>query len=66
MLKGSLEEFALSDIFRLLSFTKKTGKLDVARAAGNGTVYFKGGDVYFAESSLSREPLGQNSSAPAS
>ncbi|HVM36752.1 MAG TPA: DUF4388 domain-containing protein [Actinomycetota bacterium] len=59
MLKGSLEEFALSDIFRLLSFTKKTGKLDVARAAGNGTVYFKGGDVYFAESSLSREPLGQ-------
>ena len=59
MLKGSLEEFALSDIFRLLSFTKKTGKLEVARAAGNGTVYFKGGDVYFAESSLSREPLGQ-------
>lgn len=59
MLKGSLEEFALSDIFRLLSFAKKTGKLDVARAAGNGTVYFKDGDVYFAESSLSREPLGR-------
>lgn len=59
MLKGSLEEFALPDIFRLLSLTKRTGKLDVQRAAGSGTVYFKAGDVYFAECSLTREPLGQ-------
>src|ERR687896_2613968 len=59
MLKGSIEDFALSDIFRLLSFTKKTGKLEVVRSAGDGKVFFRDGDVYFAQSSVTREPLGQ-------
>src|ERR671919_1884426 len=59
MLKGSLEEFSLSDVFRLLSFTKKTGKLDVKRSAGEGVVFFRDGEVYFAQTSLRREPLGQ-------
>jgi Domain of unknown function (DUF4388) len=59
MLKGSIEDFALSDIFRLLSFTKKTGKLEVVRSAGNGKVFFRDGEVYYAVSSLKREPLGQ-------
>lgn len=59
MLKGTLEEFALADIFRLLSWAKKTGKLDVARSAGSGKIFFRDGEVYYAESSISREPLGQ-------
>ncbi|MGH2786871.1 MAG: DUF4388 domain-containing protein [Actinomycetota bacterium] len=59
MLKGSLEDFALSDICRLLSFTKKTGKLEVVRSAGDGKVFFRDGEVYYAVSSLKREPLGQ-------
>jgi hypothetical protein len=59
MLKGSIEDFALSDICRLLSFTKKTGKLEVVRSAGEGKVFFRDGEVYYAVSSLKREPLGQ-------
>jgi hypothetical protein len=59
MFKGTLDDFTLADIFRLLSLSKKTGRLHVERKAGSGTVYFRDGEVYFAESSLSREPLGQ-------
>ena len=59
MLKGTLDEFALPDVFRLLSQSKKTGCLDVVRSAGQGRVYFRDGDVYFAESTVSRELLGQ-------
>lgn len=59
MLKGTLEHFALADIFRLLSWAKKTGKLEVVRSAGRGKIFFRSGEVYYAESSLSREPLGQ-------
>jgi hypothetical protein len=59
MLKGTLDDFTLADIFRLLSLSKRTGQLDVERKAGSGRVYFRDGEVYYAESSLSREPLGQ-------
>ena len=59
MLKGTLDDFTLPDIFRLLSLAKRTGTLAVARSAGSGRVFFRDGDVYFAESSLTREPLGQ-------
>ena len=59
MLKGTLDDFTLPDIFRLMSLAKKTGRLEVSRGAGEGRVFFNDGDVYYAESSLSREPLGQ-------
>jgi uncharacterized protein DUF4388 len=59
MLRGTIEDFSLPDIFRLLSFTKKTGKLLVWRSAGDGRVFFRDGEVYFAQSSLKKEPLGQ-------
>ena len=59
MLRGSLEEFALSDIFRLIAGARKTGRLEITRRAGSGGVYFRDGEIYFAESSLTREPLGQ-------
>ena len=59
MLKGTLDDFTLPDVFRLMSFAKKTGCVDVVRSAGAGKVYFRAGEVYYAESSLSKEPLGQ-------
>jgi CBS domain-containing protein len=59
MLKGTLDDFTLPDIFRLLSMAQRTGTLDIARSAGTGRVFFRDGHVYFAESSLTREPLGQ-------
>lgn len=59
MLKGTLDDFTLPDIFRLLSGSRKTGRLDVERSAGQGKVYFRDGDVYFAESTISRELIGQ-------
>jgi Domain of unknown function (DUF4388) len=59
MLTGTLDDFTLPDVFRLMSFAKKTGRLDVVRSAGQGKVFFREGEVYFAESSLSKEPLGQ-------
>jgi hypothetical protein len=59
VLQGTLDDFALTDVFRLLSAAQKTGRLDVVRQAGAGKVFFNGGDVYYAESSLVREPLGQ-------
>lgn len=59
MLKGTLDDFTLSDVFRLLAYAKKTGRLDVARSAGAGKVFFRHGYVYFAASGLNLEPLGQ-------
>lgn len=59
MLSGTLDDFTLADIFRLLSWAKRTGSLSVERRAGSGRVLFRSGEVYYAESSLAREPLGQ-------
>ncbi len=59
MLKGSLEEFAPQHIFKLIAGVRKTGRLELIRQAGRGSVYFREGEIYFAESSLTREPLGQ-------
>jgi predicted transcriptional regulator len=59
MLRGTLDDFTLPDVFRLLSGASKSGCLRVVRSAGDGTVYFERGEVYFAESSMSHEPLGQ-------
>ena len=59
MLKGTLDDFTLPDVFRLMSFAKKTGRVDVVRSAGQGKVFFRDGEVYYAESSLSKERLGQ-------
>jgi CBS domain-containing protein len=58
VLTGTLDDFALTDVFRLISLARKTGELTVTRRAGHGRALFDGGDVVFAESSLVREPLG--------
>ena len=59
MLTGTLDDFTLADVFRLLSLAKRTGKLDVDRSAGTGRVFFREGEIYYADSSLTKEPLGK-------
>ncbi|MFN2525066.1 MAG: DUF4388 domain-containing protein [Actinomycetota bacterium] len=59
MLQGTLDDFSLPDMLRLMSYARKTGRLDIKRNAGTGKLYFRDGNVYYAESSLSKEPLGQ-------
>lgn len=59
MLKGTLDDFTLPDIVRLAARAKRTGRLEVQRRAGSGKVFFRDGEVYYAESSVSKEPLGQ-------
>lgn len=59
VLTGSLEHFALPDVFRLLARNRATGALKVARASGEGNVFFADGEVYFAFSNLTKEFLGQ-------
>ena len=59
MLKGTLDDFSLPEIFRLTSHVKKTGRLEVERRNGSGRVYFREGEVYYAESTKSKEQLGR-------
>jgi hypothetical protein len=56
-LEGSLDAFSLPDIFQLLSFTKKSGGLHLARAATRGCVYFRDGAVTGASSDDGRQAL---------
>ncbi|MEA2461791.1 MAG: hypothetical protein QOH90_1968, partial [Actinomycetota bacterium] len=59
MLRGSLDDFTLPDILRLLSSAKKTGVLAVSSRGGRGRVYFRGGDVYYAEENGDPRSVGQ-------
>jgi hypothetical protein len=59
MLKGTLDDFAVTDVFRLLSASHRTGRLDLERPAGSGKVLFSDGKVVHAETSLSTTLLGQ-------
>ena len=47
-LQGTLDTFALIDVFRLLASTNKTGRLRVSGDRGNGNVWFDGGGVVLA------------------
>jgi len=49
----------LPDIFRLTALANKTGRLEVERRNGSGRVYFRDGEVYYAESTKSKEQLGR-------
>jgi hypothetical protein len=54
LLTGTFEDFSLPDIFRLISSAERTGRIDVARSGGSGSVYFTAGEVSYAESSLTQ------------
>lgn len=59
MLTGTLDDFRLHDIFRLISNAEKTGCLSVSTHGAVGRVFFRSGDIYYAESSRSREGFGR-------
>ncbi|MDA3936797.1 MAG: DUF4388 domain-containing protein, partial [Actinomycetota bacterium] len=59
-LRGNLKDFSLPDVFQLVTFSKKTGVLRIKRAdEAMGSVWFREGEVFFAESNWHREPLGE-------
>jgi hypothetical protein len=59
-LRGNLTDFTLPDVFQLIALSKKTGVLRMRRADGSeGNVWFRNGEVFFAESNWHRERLGE-------
>lgn len=54
MLTGTLDDFTLPEMFRFLASCRKTGCIEVRRAAGEGRVFLREGDVYYGESSVTR------------
>jgi hypothetical protein len=58
-LRGNLKELSLPDIFQLVTFSGKTGVLRICREDGaEGSVWFRDGDVFFAQSNWHTDPLG--------
>src|SRR5688572_29869964 len=58
MLRGSLDDFSLEDIFWLIDRAHNTGELKVNRPSGGGSFFFRDGQIYWAESGVLRESLG--------
>ena len=59
-LRGNLKELSLPDIFQLVTFSGKTGVLRIRRADdAQGSVWFRDGEVFFAQSNWRTEPLGE-------
>lgn len=59
-LRGNLKELSLPDIFQLVTFSGKTGVLRIHKSDGaQGSVWFRDGDVFFAQSNWHTEPLGE-------
>lgn len=59
MLTGTLDDFTLPEILRVLSAAGKSGRLEVTGSGGDGRVWFKGGDVCYGESSSSPQTRGK-------
>ncbi|MFA5843374.1 MAG: DUF4388 domain-containing protein [Coriobacteriia bacterium] len=58
-LRGNLKDFSLPDVFQLVTFSRKNGVLRIRRAETAGSVWFREGDIYFAQSNWQRAPLGE-------
>ena len=59
-LRGNLKEISLPDIFQLVAFSGKTGVLRIHRADGaQGSVWFRNGGVFFAQSNWHTDLLGE-------
>ena len=59
MIRGTLEEFSLAEIIRLISQARRTGVLEIKGPTGSGKVHFRHGAICGAKSTLAREPLGR-------
>jgi len=55
-LEGSLKDFSLQDVFRLLASGAKSGVLHLQGTSGEGVVCFREGEVYYASTSSTRVP----------
>ena len=59
-LRGNLNDFSLPDVFQLVTFSRKTGVLRIKRADGaEGSVWFREGEVFFAQSNWHTAMLGE-------
>ncbi|MEI7814773.1 MAG: DUF4388 domain-containing protein, partial [Coriobacteriia bacterium] len=59
-LRGNLNDFSLPDVFQLVTFSQKTGVLRINRENGDeGSVWFRDGDVFFAQSNWHASLLGE-------
>jgi protein-tyrosine-phosphatase len=59
LIRGTLDDFSLPDVIRLIATGERSGILEVKGAAGAGRILFQGGRVLGAESTYAREPLGR-------
>ena len=58
-LRGSLTDFSLPDVLQLIALSRKTGLLRMNRDDGaEGDIWFRDGDVFFAQSNWQREKIG--------
>ena len=58
-LRGNLKDFSLPDVFQLVQLSGKTGVLRIQGAEAEGSIWFRDGDVFFAQSNWRREQLGE-------
>jgi len=58
-LRGNLKDFSLPDVFQLVQLSRKTGVLRIRSASAEGSVWFRDGEVFFAQSNWHRDLLGQ-------
>ena len=58
-LRGNLKDFSLPDVFQLVQLSGKTGVLRIAGPDAEGSIWFRDGDVFFAQSNWRRDHLGE-------
>lgn len=58
-LRGNLKDFSLPDVFQLVQLSGKTGVLRIQGTEAEGSIWFRDGDVFFAQSNWRREQLGE-------
>ncbi|MDY0341886.1 MAG: DUF4388 domain-containing protein, partial [Coriobacteriia bacterium] len=57
-LRGNLKDFSLPDVFQLVQLSGKTGVLRVVSPDAEGSIWFRDGDVFFAQSNWRHDLLG--------
>lgn len=58
-LRGNLKDFSLPDVFQLVQLSRKTGVLRIVGQDAEGTIWFRDGEVFFAQSDWRRDHLGE-------
>ncbi|MRR13242.1 DUF4388 domain-containing protein, partial [bacterium] len=58
-LRGNLRDFSLPDVFQLVQLSGRTGVLRIAGPEAEGSIWFRDGEVLFAQSNWRREQLGE-------